>query len=244
MKFAKVLREKREALNLTQQELADQLHVTRQTLSRWENNLSFPNLDTLVELSNILELPLDNLLKGGNSTMVKQISSDVRDKERFKRYLITIGIIIGIILLCLGILGYGRMTQNEWIDRFNPFLKTQYGYAVLPAQVPKEKEAIVETDVNNKRAKKWVDVSQKVEAYVSDDPFGNGSWLKFYTGEYNKQQRWALVEHKGSYVSAIRLINKKQIPAMMREQTGNTYMPYQSKIEARNSKKIPWWPFN
>ncbi|MDG2981929.1 helix-turn-helix domain-containing protein, partial [Latilactobacillus curvatus] len=38
--------EKRKELHLTQQQLADKLHVTRQTLSRWENNLSYPNLDT------------------------------------------------------------------------------------------------------------------------------------------------------------------------------------------------------
>lgn len=43
--------EKRKELHLTQQQVADQLHVTRQTLSRWENNLSYPNLDTLVNLS-------------------------------------------------------------------------------------------------------------------------------------------------------------------------------------------------
>lgn len=40
--------------HLTQQQLADKLHVTRQTLSRWENNLSYPNLDTLVNLSEFL----------------------------------------------------------------------------------------------------------------------------------------------------------------------------------------------
>ncbi|MCS8623036.1 helix-turn-helix transcriptional regulator [Lactiplantibacillus plantarum] len=47
MQFANVLRKKRKELHLTQQQLADKLHVTRQTLSRWENNLSYPNLDTV-----------------------------------------------------------------------------------------------------------------------------------------------------------------------------------------------------
>ena len=41
--------------------MADKLHVTRQTLSRWENNLSYPNLDTLVNLSEFLAVPLDIL---------------------------------------------------------------------------------------------------------------------------------------------------------------------------------------
>ncbi|WP_308723599.1 helix-turn-helix domain-containing protein [Lactiplantibacillus plantarum] len=50
LQFANVLRRKRKELHLTQQQLADQsLHMTRQTLSRWENNLNYPNLDTLNE---------------------------------------------------------------------------------------------------------------------------------------------------------------------------------------------------
>ena len=61
MQFANVLRKKRKELHLTQQQLADKLHVTRQTLSRWENNLSYPNLDTLVNLSEFLAVPLDIL---------------------------------------------------------------------------------------------------------------------------------------------------------------------------------------
>ncbi|WP_282802584.1 helix-turn-helix transcriptional regulator, partial [Secundilactobacillus kimchicus] len=51
MKFSDILKSKREALDLTQQALADQIYVTRQTVSRWENDLAYPNLDTLIELS-------------------------------------------------------------------------------------------------------------------------------------------------------------------------------------------------
>ncbi|WP_308718714.1 helix-turn-helix domain-containing protein [Lactiplantibacillus plantarum] len=76
MQFANVLRKKRKELHLTQQQLADKLHVTRQTPSRWENNLSYPNLDTLVNLSEFLAVPLDILLKGDGNLMVNKISQD------------------------------------------------------------------------------------------------------------------------------------------------------------------------
>lgn len=132
MEFANNLRSTRKALNMTQQELANQLHVTRQTLSRWENNQSYPNLDTLIELSNLLAIPLDSLLKGGDNPMVTKISNDVRSKKRYQRYLIIIASVFVLALIWLTTLSIGRAYQIQQIDRFNPFLTTQVGYTVLP----------------------------------------------------------------------------------------------------------------
>ncbi|EOH96790.1 hypothetical protein UAW_01748 [Enterococcus haemoperoxidus ATCC BAA-382] len=47
------VKKKREQLNLTQQELADMLYVTRQSISNWENGKSHPNSDILKQLNNI-----------------------------------------------------------------------------------------------------------------------------------------------------------------------------------------------
>ncbi|MFT9456407.1 MAG: helix-turn-helix transcriptional regulator [Liquorilactobacillus hordei] len=245
MEFHNILRNKRKEANLTQQELADQLHVTRQTLSRWENNLSYPNLDTLIQLGEILDIPLDNLLKGGENQMVTKLSNDVRDKRKYGLYLRIIFIFLILLITWLAILGYGRATQNQWIDFSNPFLKTQYGYAILPGKVPEKKQWSDVIDAGSKHShKELISVPQKVDAFVSDDPFGSGSWLKFNTGRYNKNERWALVAHKGSYVYSIRLLSYKQIPLLMREQIGTSYLSYDSKNEPRLVKRFTWWPFN
>lgn len=232
MEFATVLRKKRKALNLTQQELADQLHVTRQTLSRWENNSTFPNLDTLVELSIILDIPLDNLLKGKDNAMVEKISSDVRDKKKFKHYLIALISIFVIILLWFCLLSFGRANQVAWIDRSNPFLRTQYGYGILPSK-------------GSKTSKNLEKAPGKLDVYVSDDPFGHGQRLRLSANPYDKERRWVLAMHKGSYVSSIREVKKNQIPLQMREQAGNYYIPYDKKVEGpRVGKDTPWWPFS
>ncbi|MDF7682834.1 helix-turn-helix domain-containing protein [Lactobacillus sp. ESL0679] len=250
MELAHVLREKRQEMNLTQQQLADKLHVTRQTLSRWENSLSYPNLDTLVELSDLLAVPLDTLLKGDNNAMVKKISSDVNDKRRYRRYLIIIGSIFTVILIWLCVLGYGRANQMEWIDRFNPFLETKYGYAVLPDKVEVKKERGIEQRGKTEK-KVWLKVPQKVDAYVTDDAFSHGSWLKFSTGEYDLKHRWAYVMHKGSYVYAARLVKKSEIPLQMRETIPDDYTPFKestgpehASTALRVNKNFPWWPFN
>ena len=52
----------RTSKGLSQQELATQLNIVRQTLSKWENGLSVPDADMLIRLSNTFEVPVSSLL--------------------------------------------------------------------------------------------------------------------------------------------------------------------------------------
>ena len=61
---------------LTQEEFGRLFHVTRQTVSNWENGKSYPDLQILVSMSNQFDISLDTLLKE-DSKMVQSI-----DKER------------------------------------------------------------------------------------------------------------------------------------------------------------------
>lgn len=61
---------------LTQEQFGEIFHVTRQTVSNWENGKSYPELQLLVDISDKFEVSLDTLLKG-DSKMVSVI-----DKER------------------------------------------------------------------------------------------------------------------------------------------------------------------
>lgn len=58
-KLAKARKEK----NFTQEQLAKLMDVTRQSVSRWESNLAYPEVDKIVELSKILDINCDYLLK-------------------------------------------------------------------------------------------------------------------------------------------------------------------------------------
>ena len=68
------LKHRRTQLELTQQSVADRLHVTRQTISNWENNKSTPDLQSVIDLSEIYNISLDDLLKG-DKQMIKKISA-------------------------------------------------------------------------------------------------------------------------------------------------------------------------
>ena len=61
---------------LTQEEFSKLFHVTRQTVSNWENGKSYPDLQILVSMSNQFDISLDTLLKE-DSKMVQSM-----DKER------------------------------------------------------------------------------------------------------------------------------------------------------------------
>ena len=50
----------RTSKGLSQQELATQLNIVRQTLSKWENGLSVPDADMLIRLSNTFEVPVSS----------------------------------------------------------------------------------------------------------------------------------------------------------------------------------------
>lgn len=66
----------RKEQQLTQEKFGELFHITRQTVSNWENGKSYPDLQVLVDISDRFEISLDTLLKE-DSKMVKSM-----DRER------------------------------------------------------------------------------------------------------------------------------------------------------------------
>lgn len=60
--FSENLKTLRKQRGFSQEELAMRLHVVRQTISKWEKNLSVPDADTLIRLAEILEVSVSELL--------------------------------------------------------------------------------------------------------------------------------------------------------------------------------------
>lgn len=86
MDLANKIKAQREKVGMSQTELAQKLHVTRQTVSRWENNQTIPNLDTLNDISDELDISLDDLLKHDNLKTIGSISKDVKLKKSVIRF--------------------------------------------------------------------------------------------------------------------------------------------------------------
>ena len=90
----------RKASNMTQQELADKLNVSRSTISNWEVGRNYPDLDMIVELSDIFNLSLDSLLRE-DTEMIEEVSKEQRNGKKRKWWIagLTSALIISFVIL-------------------------------------------------------------------------------------------------------------------------------------------------
>lgn len=74
----------RTELNLSQEQLAEKIYVTRQTVSNWENGKSYPDIHSLLLLSSLFKVSLDQLIKGDVETMKEMINE--QEVKKFNHY--------------------------------------------------------------------------------------------------------------------------------------------------------------
>lgn len=84
MELGKQIKEHRQEAHLSQEELANRVYVSRQTISNWENDKSYPDVNSLVLLSEIFQISLDNLIKGDIEIMKDVIQKE--EIEKMNRY--------------------------------------------------------------------------------------------------------------------------------------------------------------
>lgn len=90
------IQDKRKALGLTQEQLADQLHVTRQTLSKWEGNISKPDIDSLTAMAKIFGCSVNDLL--ADDVPVEKTDNPIQSPSKLPH-------VFGILSIILGALG-------------------------------------------------------------------------------------------------------------------------------------------
>jgi transcriptional regulator with XRE-family HTH domain len=98
MEIGKKIKKYRTEMNLSQEELADKIFVSRQSISNWENDKNYPDIKTLLLLSSLFEVSLDTLVKGDIEEMKEQIKQE--DIVQLNRE----GAIYSILLLAVIIL--------------------------------------------------------------------------------------------------------------------------------------------
>ena len=83
MELGQRLKDLRSKNNITQEEFADRLYVSRQTVSSWENDKSYPDIHSLLMISEIFNISLDDLVKGDIEIMEEKINQST--VNNFKR---------------------------------------------------------------------------------------------------------------------------------------------------------------
>jgi len=101
MNISNTIREQRNKLSLSQDELGERIYVTRQTISSWENGKSYPDINSLILLSQVFDMTIDNLVKGDLEMMEQKVEkTDIRDMNRYAT-IMGIGYVITLVLLPL-----------------------------------------------------------------------------------------------------------------------------------------------
>ena len=97
MELGKQIKMHRQEAELSQEELANRVYISRQTILNWENDKSYPDVNSLVLLSEIFQISLDKLIKGDIGVMKEVIQKE--EIEKMKRYgrIYTIMLIVTVV---------------------------------------------------------------------------------------------------------------------------------------------------
>ncbi|WP_328249397.1 helix-turn-helix transcriptional regulator [Priestia megaterium] len=93
----------REEKNMSREELAQQINVSRQAVYKWENNKGYPDIQNLLRLSEIYETTIDELIKNDPTLQRKIDNNQDESKELDDEEMLNPGFYIGIVIIFLGI---------------------------------------------------------------------------------------------------------------------------------------------
>ena len=106
MELGKQIKKCRQEAQLTQEELADRVYVSRQTVSNWENDKSYPDVNSLVLLSEVFQISLDKLIKGDIDIMKEVIKQE--EIAKLNRY----SAVYAILLIAMAVT---PVPMAEWL---------------------------------------------------------------------------------------------------------------------------------
>ena len=84
MELNEQIKKYRTEMNISQEELAEKIYVTRQSISNWENGKTYPDIHSLLLLSSLFGISLDQLVKGDIEIMKEEIKKE--ETSKMNRY--------------------------------------------------------------------------------------------------------------------------------------------------------------
>lgn len=135
MEIGSKLKEARTKTEFTQEQVAEEIGVSRQTISNWENGKSYPDIVSVIRLSDLYDVSLDYLLKGKEDTpmtnyieYLEESTNTVKSKQRFSKVL-QLGIYVLLWTSCLVWFWVGKDYDSA---QFAPAFAVMALYLILP----------------------------------------------------------------------------------------------------------------
>ena len=125
MEIGNKINQLRKLSGMTQEQLAEKLNVSRQTISKWDSDSTFPDLESIVKISRIFYVSLDDLLKEGEAKVENKTDEQITLKDLMKINLysrkMTLLLISGLIFIMVSILNFAYIIALQ-----STTLSTQY----------------------------------------------------------------------------------------------------------------------
>lgn len=125
MEIGNKINQLRKLSGMTQEQLAEKLNVSRQTISKWESDSTSPDLESIVKISRIFHVSLDDLLKEGETGVANKTDEQITLEDLMKINLhnrkMTLLLISGLIFIMVSILNFAYVIALQ-----STTLSTQY----------------------------------------------------------------------------------------------------------------------
>ena len=108
MEIGARIKEHRRTAGMSQDDLAARVYVSRQTISSWENNKTYPDVQSLLLLSEIFDATVDSLIKGDVEAMNETIERDSTIMKRLSY------VMLGFLLLMVACLVWICVQVFAW----------------------------------------------------------------------------------------------------------------------------------
>ena len=101
MTFGEKLKAERMKKGWTQDDLAEKLYVSRQSVSKWENGANYPNIEILIKISDLFGLTIDELLRSDEELTRKVIKDGKQLAYPRLKFFFDIVFMAGVVLLVI-----------------------------------------------------------------------------------------------------------------------------------------------
>ena len=105
MDIGNQIKERRQRLGLSQQELAQRLYVSRVTVSRWETSKTLPDVQSMLLLANLFDTTIDELVRGDVDEMREMVEKSERRTRTFAVALAAVEVVVITALAVTAVAG-------------------------------------------------------------------------------------------------------------------------------------------
>lgn len=186
------IKELRTNQNLTQKELAEKLQVSRSAITNWENDRNYPDIQVIVNISELFDVSLNQLLKG-DQDVVEKISKDTKMRKKQTKQLRVFYFLTGVIVVLVLFFGVPRIINKDMsegqfksmevegkhliIETDLPFYRNYSGYSIANSENPWLMDIKVQSTIDFTKQKE-----QKIIIPIEDDLFNNKYGINFVDG--------------------------------------------------------------